>query len=138
VSGMTLPLAILIPLHLAAFLAAAITCHGELAADRPPPAGLTQYYLLMSLGGALGGAFTALIAPLVFDRYVEYPVAMVLTCLLLPARSPGARAWRWLDVALPLALGGLAVGLVLATPWTTGLDEQARIGLVFGLPAIVC
>lgn len=136
VSGMTLPLAVLIPLHLAAFLVVAITCHGELACDRPPPAALTQYYLLMSLGGALGGALTALVAPLVFDRIVEYPLAMVLACLLRPAGDDSPRP-GWLDVALPLALGGLTAGLVLA-PWTHGLGEQARVAAMFGLPAILC
>ena len=141
VSGMTLPLIVLIPLHLAAFLAAAITCHGELACDRPPASALTQYYLLMSLGGALGGALTALVAPLVFSRIVEYPLAMVLTCLLLPAGARDGEARgdgvRWSDVMLPLALGGLTAGLVLV-PWTKGLSEHARIALVFGLPAVVC
>ena len=41
--------------------------HGELAASRPAPSRLTEYYLWVSLGGALGGAFTALIVPLVLQ-----------------------------------------------------------------------
>ena len=143
-SGMTLPLWLLVPLHLAAFFAAAVTCHGELAHDRPPPAALTGYYLAMALGGALGGALIALVAPVVFDRVAEYPLIMVLACLLRPADPRGARAReadpdraRRLDIVLPLALGGLTAGLVLATSWL-GLGDRARVAWMFGVPAIVC
>jgi hypothetical protein len=145
VSGMTLSLWLLIPLHLSAFFAAAVMCHGELAVDRPAPSALTEYYLLMSLGGALGGALTALVAPVLFDRIVEYPLAMVLSCLLRPAEPGHARerkaapGWaRRLDVALPLALGGFTAGLVLGVPWLGLVTEHARVAAMFGLPAIVC
>ncbi|HET7379655.1 MAG TPA: fused MFS/spermidine synthase [Gaiellales bacterium] len=147
-SGMTLPLWLSIPLHLSAFFAAAITCHGELASDRPAPSALTAYYVLISLGGAAGGALTALAAPVLFDRIVEYPLAMVLTCLLRPAaaddaddaheRRAGDDRARWWDVALPVALGGLTAGLVLTMPWMNLHSEQARVAWMFGLPAIVC
>ena len=43
------------PLHLAAFFVTALLCHQELARARPPAKRLTEYYLLISLGGALGG-----------------------------------------------------------------------------------
>jgi hypothetical protein len=52
VSGMTLSRWLLVPLHLSAFFVAAVMCHGQLAADRPSPARLTGYYLLIALGGA--------------------------------------------------------------------------------------
>jgi len=137
VSGMTLPLWLLLPLHLATFFTAAVMCHGELALDRPAVASLTEYYLLMSLGGALGGAVPALVAPVVFDRIVEYPLVMILACLLRPADA-GGRPRAILDVAGPVALGILTAGLVLATPRLNVVSEQARVAWMFGVPAILC
>ena len=48
------------PLHLGVFAITALVLHGELAATRPAPVHLTEFYLWMALGGALGGAFNAL------------------------------------------------------------------------------
>ena len=58
---------------------------------RPAPSQLTLFYLAMSAGGALGGAFTALIAPLVFDWVWEHPLLVLAAALLmpLPALSTG-------------------------------------------------
>ncbi len=52
-------------------------CHGELARRRPAPRHLTLFYLMVSLGGALGGIFVALIAPRVFHIYWELPLGMI-------------------------------------------------------------
>ncbi len=72
------------PLHLATFFVTAMVCHGQLAADRPEPSQLTEFYLWMSLGGVLGGLFTALVAPVVFSSVLEYPLMMAAACLLRP------------------------------------------------------
>ena len=53
----------LLLLHLLTFFVTAMVCHGELARRRPPAAGLTEFYLWMSLGGALGGVMNALLGP---------------------------------------------------------------------------
>ncbi|HVK54228.1 MAG TPA: fused MFS/spermidine synthase [Burkholderiales bacterium] len=71
-------------LHLAVFFATALMCHGELARDRPGPRHLTEFYLWLSLGGVLGGAFNALAAPLLFVVPIEYPLALALACMLRP------------------------------------------------------
>jgi spermidine synthase len=71
-------------LHLAAFAAATVVAHGLLAADRPPADGLTGFYLLLSLGGVVGGVVTALVAPVVFHTVLEYPLAIVAALALLP------------------------------------------------------
>lgn len=220
-------------LHLAVLFVAAMVCHGELARDRPPTAHLTEFYLWMSVGGVLGGLFNALVAPLLFNALVEYPLALVLACLLTPnlegeeprlgpvlstgllglflggglilivialGRSDldpkgltgrdgfwlmcavlavsvvgllavhaesGDRAAPWLDLALPLALGVLAVGLNLGlrirdanrgVMWLYGrfhdliamtLPERYAdffafspnlllVLVIFGLPALLC
>lgn len=74
----------LLALHLLGFFFTALMCHQQLAARRPSPDRLTEFYLLLSLGGVLGGAFTALIAPVVFETVLEYPLVMVLVCLARP------------------------------------------------------
>lgn len=62
----------------------AVTLHHRLYADRPSPARLTFFYLVMSAGGALGGLFTALIAPVLFDWVWEHPILILASAALLP------------------------------------------------------
>ncbi|MEK7466544.1 MAG: fused MFS/spermidine synthase [Planctomycetota bacterium] len=76
--------AVMFPLHLVAFFLTAMVCHGEMAALRPGPRRLTEFYLCMSLGGVLGGAFNSIIAPLAFKTLAEYPLILVASCLLRP------------------------------------------------------
>jgi hypothetical protein len=64
-------------------------CHYELARDRPAPQHLTTYFLIMSFGGVLGGIFNSLIAPLVFTHAYEFPLALVIACLMVPKLTPG-------------------------------------------------
>ncbi len=71
-------------LHLATMLIVSMVCHGEMAQDRPEPKHLTEFFLLMSVGGVIGGMFNGLLAPLVFNSHVEYPLIMMVACLLLP------------------------------------------------------
>ena len=65
-----------------AFFCTALVCHGELAKDRPDPKHLTEYFLWMSFGGMLGGMFNGLAAPLLFKSVTEFPLAIILGCLL--------------------------------------------------------
>jgi hypothetical protein len=103
-------------IHLDIFFIAAMVCHGELAARRPAAGHLTEFYLWMSVGGVLGGLFNALLAPVLFDSVLEYPLAVLLVALLRPWRK--GRGWR--NVGLDLALPGL-LGLML---WfSIGLGE---------------
>ena len=53
------------------FFLVTMVCHGELAKDRPTTRHLTEYFLLMSVGGALGGLFNAMIAPQIFTGVAE-------------------------------------------------------------------
>ena len=61
-----------------------MVCHGELARLKPDPRHLTGFYLMISLGGTLGGVFVALIAPHIFHTYLELPLSMV-ACSALAA-----------------------------------------------------
>jgi len=134
------PLWLMVPVHLAGFFVVAVVCHGGLAQDRPPARWLTEFYLLISLGGALGGVFNAIVAPALFDSLAEYPIALVLAALCLPWRppliSPGPYA-RWLDLALPLALGttvALMVSLIeLAEADVQQYGKQFAFGMAAGI-----
>lgn len=75
-SGLIIDDSVKFIMHLIAFFFCALTCHFELARLRPHAGHLTQFYLFMSIGGALGGTFNALIAPTLFSLPIEY--AMVL------------------------------------------------------------
>jgi hypothetical protein len=75
---------IILAIHLVLLFALALMCHGELTRNRPSTAHLTEFYLLMSLGGMLGGIFNSIVAPLVFTGVYEYPIAIALACLLCP------------------------------------------------------
>jgi hypothetical protein len=95
--------------HLTTFFLAATACHAELAHRRPPASHLTEFYLMISLGGLLGGLFNALIAPVIFTSVAEYPLVLALAVFLVPAAVARAarrgRFARVLDVVLPLLLG---------------------------------
>ncbi|HYD17743.1 MAG TPA: class I SAM-dependent methyltransferase, partial [Patescibacteria group bacterium] len=70
--------------HIFAFGVAALACHMLLAKSRPAGTGrqLTEYYLLMSLGGAAGGLLNAFVFPVILDRLIEYPVLMALSLMM--------------------------------------------------------
>ena len=126
------PLLVILPTHLLTFLVAALVCHGELARDRPAAARLTEYYLWMSAGGVLGGAFTALLAPLLVRSVAEYPLMLVAACLV--ARRPGATTLeaRVLDLVLPAGLGLVALGAIHGVQSGALGLEAAAVGPVFG------
>ena len=62
---------------------ACMLCHGELYLLRPSSGHLTTFYLMVSIGGALGGIFVNLIAPLIFNGYWEFFVGLAMTIAIL-------------------------------------------------------
>jgi hypothetical protein len=138
-SEATDPVWLLLGAHLLGLFVLATVCHGELARDRPPAEYLTGFYLWLSLGGVLGGAFTALLAPLLFPGHAEYPLGLVLACLLLPpAGRRAAQPRPLLDVALPVALGLMTVALILLGRLLEVPAGPARVAVMFALPVAVC
>jgi spermidine synthase len=117
-------------IEFAAYFLIAIVCNGELARTKPHPDHLTEFYFWLSLGGVVGGVLTVLVSPLLFKDFVEYPLALSLTCLLMPGEADNRQnAYaRWIMagaiiivVIQPFASinriisgGTILVGLVLA------------------------
>jgi hypothetical protein len=122
--GMTLRTRIL--LHLAVFFMTALLLHGELAASRPAPRYLTEFYLWMAFGGALGGAFNAVVAPLLFRTIAEYQLVLVAACFLRPSWRSSIegefRRMRFTPVAVFPAL------IVVGASWL-GLADKAVLGV---------
>lgn len=88
----------LLVLNVAAFFVITMVCHGELSRRRPPAQHLTAFYMWMSAGGVIGGIFSGLIAPHVFNWIVEYPVLIVLAVLcrpglVMPTTTPARLLW---------------------------------------------
>jgi hypothetical protein len=78
------PMALIVVVELLLLFAIGVVCHGRLSLDRPDAKHLTEFYLLMSVGGAMGGLFNGIFAPLVFNTNLEYPIALVLAVAVLP------------------------------------------------------
>ena len=89
----SLELAVAIPVFLAGLFATCMFCHGELARAKPDPAHLTRFYLMISLGGALGAALVAIVAPLTLPGYYELGVALVALAIVFLSRLRGAMLW---------------------------------------------
>jgi hypothetical protein len=93
-----------VALNLLAFYVTVRVCHGELARDRPASPYLTEFFLWLAVGGALGGLFNVFVAPQLFRRgLVEYPLGLVLGCMLRPSwLANGGSDWL---LALALTSG---------------------------------
>ena len=99
--------------YVAMLFVACMFCHGEVVARRPHPRHLTGFYLAISIGGAVGGLFVGLLAPVVFKRFYELHVGLA-ACWLLGVFA----FWRWQRIAdwirgpVTLALIICSIGLV--------------------------
>jgi hypothetical protein len=121
----------------------AMCCHGELSARKPAPEMLTLFFLWVAAGGALGGLFSAWLAPQLFVDYWEYEISLLGSLLLVLGlvipRGLTAIS-RWLNVAwiersaqplrilLPLTIGGLYTAIIFLPQLQggEGLIERSR------------
>jgi SAM-dependent methyltransferase len=112
---LNLKLGALIPIFAGGLFVCCMVCHGELARLKPAHGHLTSFYLMISLGGALGGVLVGLVAPHFFTGYFELPIALVwcavmMVLVLRPGNAGSERRW------LPWAVwaGSMAATLALA------------------------
>lgn len=100
----------------------AVALHGEMYRTRPDPSRLTEFYLMMSLGGVIGGFFCAIVAPLLFNWTWEHPILLLAAAALMPQfrlfdlgeeRIFGKNGWT--IAALIIALATLALGFYIGS-----------------------
>jgi SAM-dependent methyltransferase len=89
----TLNIKLALPLYSAGLFVLCMFCHGELTLLKPEPRHLTVFYLMISLGGALGGLFVGVLAPYAFSGYWELGVGLTLVALLALVRLRQAATW---------------------------------------------
>jgi hypothetical protein len=94
-----------IPVHLAGLFALCMLCHGELVGIKPQPARLTEFYLMIALGGALGSLAVSVLAPRILPGDFELAIGLAAAAAVLAFRlAPAGR--------LGLAAGAAAVAFV--------------------------
>lgn len=118
-------------LHFAILFVTAMVAHGELARLRPTANGLTSFYLWMSLGGVLGGVFSALLAPALFNSVMEYPLLVIAGVLCQP-RLATIKLTRLQGAALAGIASFAFAGLVLKETYRTDMIRS-----FFGVHRIV-
>lgn len=115
------------------FFITAIMCHQELSSRKPDTKHLTLFYLAMSVGGAMGGIFNALIAPIIFTKAHEFSIVVALSLLCW---NFGA-AFSWKDDPRKIkTLGITALGVLLAGTALYIQQYAFDSGLILSLPLI--
>ncbi|MBL8483254.1 MAG: fused MFS/spermidine synthase, partial [Rhodocyclaceae bacterium] len=121
--GLGFDLEVAIPVYLAGLFMCCMFCHGELAQMRPGPRYLTRFYLMVSVGGALGGVCVGLGAPRILPAYYETGLGLIMLALLAAVvLRRGRAAWGAAGVA---ALCALALALQVQDD-TRGTLRMAR------------
>ncbi len=115
-------------LKLACFGLVALAMHGELARRRPAAQHLTRFYLLVSFGGVVAGVLNAMLAPLVFSDYWEYPITLVLAAALLPA-FPGIVRKPVPPRVLRIGIALFALFIIVARMPGLQLPLAVRLGM---------
>lgn len=119
-AGNDAPMRLQIVVYTAALFVACMVCHGELYRLKPPPRHLTAYFLYISLGGALGGFFVAIVAPAIFKDYRELQLGLwVLTYAL------GVLCFRHRSREIAVAAGVGALLTTLALPAIGSLFDDS-------------
>ena len=118
----SLDLHLALPLYLVGMFVTCMVCHGELARLKPDPRHLTRFYLMVSVGGALGAVLVAVVAPLVLSGYFELGIALIVLGAVLALSMRGA--WRWGAAAVTLVSAGFVAKGVY--DYTEGVRVMAR------------
>ncbi|MEX0790158.1 MAG: fused MFS/spermidine synthase, partial [Actinomycetota bacterium] len=136
-----LPRWVVLWLPLLGLFVVALLCHAQLAADRPAPSHLTEFYLWMALGGVLGGSFTALVAPVLFDSLVEYPLSIVLACMLMPYLAEERVNFKRERIVLVILPPAFILGTFLLLNWSERtlptIGRVVALTIALGLCAVM-
>ncbi len=110
-------------LHNGLLFCGAIALHSRLAAARPATRHLTEFYLWVSCAGLCGSIFNTLIAPLVFNWFAEYPLAIGLGLFLTPWPRLASRSRRRMSFGVRLAIVCL---VLVGASWDIYFSEMSR------------
>jgi hypothetical protein len=137
--GVDMDIVLQISLYCGALFVSCMVCHGELYRLRPEPARLTQYFLGISGGGALGGLFVAVLAPMFFNGYWEYHIALwAVGLLFLVACVVGREDWRLSKWHLRIVLLSCWVAVCWALLAHTSLSYFWRVLATVAPFAVAC
>jgi len=127
------PTWLIVGVHLVTFFLLTLVAHGELAKRRPSARNLTSYYLWMSCGGVLGGAFNSLLSPVIFKQFglVEYPIGLIGSFVILGLASGSFR--KLIDWFYASGLAAITVVLLFLLP----RGEAIVSNFIFGVPALM-
>jgi len=110
--------------HLLLLLVACMLCHGELVKRKPPTSQLTSFYLLVSIGGALGGVMVSIICPLLFPVFLELYVGILVVFMfaagMVIRNILGGHGLMQMGVTITL---GMLLGIVATAQWSM-IDEK--------------
>lgn len=129
------PTWLIIPFHLAGLFLSGLVCHGYLYKMRPEKSRLTEFYLWISLGGVLGGAFNTLLSPLIFDRIIEYPLVLIL--ILLCRQDGQTVKLEKKQFVYPILLFLLITFLLVLRKILELPSNRATNIIIFGIPLIL-
>lgn len=121
-SGKEPSLALQLGLYSVNLFSGTLLCHGELYRLRPPAQDLTGFYLLVAGGGALGGAFVALVAPSIFSGYWEYPLSLGLVYLVVGGSVVLASEQESFGRGIAWFFGGLVLIVALGSYVRSGSE----------------
>jgi spermidine synthase len=112
-----------VPLICLSLFVCCMICHGELARQKPSADSLTVFYLSLSVGGALGGVFVALIAPHLFSAVYEYPISYFACAVLVLFIFYRERDKRW---------SGRIKGQIAESLWLLGIIATVLLAVYGG------
>ena len=118
----------LLLLQLGGFAVVALALHGTLAVDRPPATSLTTFYLVIAVGGVLGSAFVALVAPVAFKGIWEFPL-LLIGALVAIALCADGEPWSRATGGGFAVRSGRALGTLTSGAWRR-LVPYAAVSIV--------
>ena len=124
-------------IHLAAFFVAAWMCHSRLYDERPGTKFLTEFYVWVSVGGLVGGAFNGLLAPSIFNNLWEYPLALLAVAAVKVPYKEGKYAEQF-DFIWITAVGVVTLVAILIAKQLNLQFGPTRTVLTLALPVVLC
>ena len=135
VAKATEPTSAIVLLHLCFLFVAGMVCHNKLASGRPDASRLPGFYLCVAIGGMIGGVFNTLVAPTIFNTIIEYPLVIVLACLIRPWNKGESSIDRF-DLLWPVCIGLLTAGLALLVD-RYDVSMVVGVAIIFGIPLVI-